>query len=84
LLVSNNILLSNGSIMPCFMTIVEYFVFLLSSVDSDLLDFVGNEGVDMVSPLMIPFILCTHIINLVFKGSEILYPPCLVFELSGL
>jgi hypothetical protein len=63
LLVSDNILSNNGYVTPCSMNIIEYSIFFLGNVDVDLLVFLktilGNEGIDMVSPLMV-FLCSSH------------------------
>jgi hypothetical protein len=57
MLVSDNSFLNNGFVMPCSMNIDDYSIFFLDNVDIDLLVFLeiflDNEGVNMVSHLMV-------------------------------
>jgi hypothetical protein len=72
--------------MPYSMTIVDYSIFFLGNVDVDLLvflkNFLGNEGVNIVSHVMVFLILHTHFICLFFRENDILYPLYLVFDYS--
>jgi hypothetical protein len=63
MLVYDNILLNNGFLMQGSMNIDEDYIFFLYNSNIDLLVFLeiflGNEGVDMVSHLMV-FLYFAH------------------------
>jgi hypothetical protein len=69
MLVSDNNPLNNGFVMPRSMNIDEYYIFFLDIVDSDIIFFLeifpDNEGVNMVSHLMV-FLHSTHPFHLSF------------------
>jgi hypothetical protein len=54
--------------MPCFMRIDEYSIFFLDNDDIDLLIFLemfpNNEGVDMVSQILMVFFHSAHTLYL--------------------
>jgi hypothetical protein len=63
--------------IPCSININDYFIFFHGNVNVNLVvfieNFLGNEGVDMVSPLMILFIIHNHIIKIIFRYNGIFY-----------
>jgi hypothetical protein len=69
MLVYDNILLNNGFVVPYSMNIDDYSILFLDNVDIDLFVFLeiipDNEGVDMVSHLMV-FLHCAHPFHLYY------------------
>jgi hypothetical protein len=66
-LVYDNSLLKNGFVIPCSMNIDNYSIFFVDNVDIHLLVFLeifpNNEGVNMVSHLMV-FLHSTYPLHL--------------------
>jgi len=81
----DNILLHNGSLIPYSMNIADSAIFLGNFV-VDLLvflaNFLGNERVNMVPPLMVSSILYAHIIHIRFWYNDMLQLLCLILNCS--